>query len=45
MLWIVKGEWNGFPAIWGAYTDKETAEEVARRVDGTVEPWENKEIK
>jgi hypothetical protein len=42
-MWIVKGEYCGCPAIWGAYSDKETADEVARRVNGTVEPWKNDE--
>ena len=42
MLWIVRGLYCGLPAIWGAYADKETADEVALRVDGIVELWENK---
>ena len=42
-MWIVKGTFCGCNAIWGTYADKETAEEVARRVNGTVEPWANKQ--
>ena len=42
MLWIVKGLYCGLQALWGPYTDKETTDEVAKRVDGIIEPWENK---
>ena len=37
VMWYVKAEWNGFPNCWwGAYKNKETADKVAERVNGTV---------
>ena len=36
-MWYVKASWNGIPNCWwGAYKHKEIADEVARRVNGTV---------
>jgi len=42
MLWYVKGEIAGSIAWWGAYKDKETADEVAKRVNGIV--MDNEEV-
>lgn len=36
-MWYVRGEWHGMPNCWwGAYKDKETADELAKKVNGTV---------
>ena len=43
-MWYVKAEWNRIPNCWwGAYKDKKTADELARRVNGTV--YHESEIK
>ena len=40
-MYAVVAEWEGKTAWWGAYENKEAAEEVARLVNGTVVPWKN----
>lgn len=36
-MWYVRGEWHGMQNCWwGAYADKETADELAKLVNGTV---------
>jgi len=35
-MWYVRGTWHGLVAWWGRYTDRAVAEELAKRVDGTV---------
>lgn len=35
-MWYVKGTFNGLVAWWGAYPDKDTANEVAEQVCGKV---------
>lgn len=36
-MWYVKAEWHGIPNCWwGAYKDKGTADDVAKKVNGSV---------
>lgn len=36
-MWYVRGEWHGNPNCWwGAYNNKETADKLAKEVNGTV---------
>ena len=35
-MWYVMAVWHETNCFWGAYKDKETADEVAKRVNGSV---------
>ena len=35
-MWYVKGLWHGLTGWWGAFVNKEDAEELAGRINGTV---------